>query len=113
MMCARGSTSHRIKKTMSSPICVARTLSRLRRSRRSHSRYCGLWATAGSAFDMDFELLPERVEVLIELGRVARGERRRPAAVRARELDAVIRFHPAGPPRQHDDALRHADRFPD
>src|SRR3954451_25497747 len=99
MRCARGSVSHRIRKTTSRPICVARTVRRLWRSRRSHSRYCGLWATAGSAFDMDLELLPERVEILIELGRVARGERRRPAAVAAPELKAGVRFYPARPPR--------------
>ncbi len=41
----------------------------------------GRGPSAASAFDMDLELLPERVEVAVVLGRVARRERRRPAAI--------------------------------
>ena len=85
MICARGRTSHSTRNTTRIASCAPRTVRRLRRSRRSHARYCGLGAAiAGdsSAFDMDFELLPERVEVAVELRRVARRERRRARAVR-------------------------------
>src|SRR5258708_22704335 len=83
--CARGSTSHNTRNRSSRASCAARTARRPRRSRRSHARYAGLGpaVAARSAFDMDFELLPEGVEVAVELapvaGRQGRGAGARPA----------------------------------
>src|SRR5216683_6044247 len=114
MTCALGRISHSTRKTSSSASCAARTVSWPRRSRRSQSRYCGLApASATSTFDMDFELLPEGVEIAVELGRVARRERRRALAVRGREADRAVGFHLSGPAREHDYPLGHADRFAD
>src|SRR5262249_44904099 len=70
---ARGMTSHSTRNTASRPSCETRTMVRSRRSRRSQSRYCGLGLGVRcgpptvSAFDMDLELLPQRVEVAVEL----------------------------------------------
>src|SRR3954469_23075778 len=105
----RGSATHSTRNTTGRPSCDTRTIVRPRRSRRSQSRYCGLGVLgrdppAVSAFDMDLKLLPERVEVAVELGRIARRERPRPAAIGS-VTDVVLRLHPPGPPRQHDDAL--------
>src|ERR671936_238207 len=76
-MSAFGRTSHSRSNTASRPSCVARTMKWPRRSRASQARYCGLGAATVSAstFDMDFELLPQRVEIAVELRRVARRER--------------------------------------
>src|SRR6185503_15757874 len=95
--------------------CVARTNRWPRRWRCSHARYCGLGDTVASdsTFDMDFELLPERVEIAVELRRVARGQGVRADAVRGRKRDRVVRLHPSGTARQHDHPLRHADGFAD
>src|SRR5918994_814467 len=100
-----GSTSHRTRNTSRIASCVARIVKRPRRSRANHSRYCGLGpptVVGGtkpmvSAFDMDFELPPQSVEVAVELGRVACGERRRAAAIRPGKADLVLRLHPSGP----------------
>src|SRR6266849_8199459 len=115
MMCAFGSTSQSTRNTSRMASCVARTVLRPRRSRCSHWRYCGLVpaAVTVSAFDMDFELLPERVEIAVELGRVARGERRRAGTVGGGEADRMLRFHLPRTARQHDHALGHADRLAD
>src|SRR6266849_3014872 len=106
MMCAFGSTSQSTRNTSRIASCVTRTVFRPRRSRCSHWRYCGLVpaAVAVSAFDMDFELLPERVEIAVELGRVARGERCRAGAARRREADRMLGFDLPGTARQHDHA---------
>src|SRR5258708_14338459 len=117
MICALGRTSHSTRNTARSASWAARTARRPRRSRRSQSRYCGEGiATAAcsetaSTFDMDFKLLPQRAEIGIKLRRVAGGERRRPRAPCRRKADRVVAFDPARPPRQHDDALGHADRL--
>src|SRR5262245_32003999 len=105
-MCAFGKSSQSTRNTTRTANCAPRTMSRLRRSPRSHSRYCGLAAAANasSAFDMDFELLPEGVEVFVEFRRIARGER---------EPDRMVRLDLARPARQHDDPLGHADRLAD
>src|SRR5215204_2671635 len=94
MMCDFGSTSQSTRNTTRMASCVTRTVIRPRRSRCSHWRYCGLVpaAVAVSAFDMNFELLPERVEVAVELRRVARGEWRRAGAVGCGEADRMLRF---------------------
>ena len=97
---------------------------RVRRSRRSQSRYCGLGMgvrprpapfqpCALQPSTWTSSSFQRRVEVAVELGRVARGERRRAAAIGAGEADGMVRLHAARPPRQHDDALRHADRLAD
>src|SRR5437870_322819 len=92
---------------------------RVRRSCRSQSRYCGLGAARGlaaaavSAFDMDFELLPQGIEVAVELRRVAGGERGGAVNAGTREAYRVVRLHLSRPARQHDDPLRHADRLAD
>src|SRR5216683_6882167 len=114
-MCAFGKSSQSTRNTMSTANCAPRTISRLRRSPRSHSAYCGLAAAANDslAFDMDFELLPEGVEVFVEFRRIARGERSGAPAVGGLEADRVVRLDLAGPARQHDDALGHADRLAD
>src|SRR4051812_38052596 len=114
----RGSASHSTRKTPSRPSCETRTIMRSRRSRRSQSRYCGLGLKgrcgppAVSAFDMNLELLPQRVEVAVELRRVSRRERRRLAAIGG-VADHVLRLHPARPSRQHHHTLRHTDRLTD
>src|SRR5262249_40079858 len=112
MTCARGSTSHSTRKASSSASCAARTLRRPRRWRLRQARYCGLalasapastWAPIWpSTFDMDFELLPERVEVAVELGRVAGGEWGRARSIGGGEADRMLGFHLPGPARQHD-----------
>src|SRR5262249_11105381 len=114
-MCAFGKSSQSTRNTMSTANCAPRTMSRLRRSPRSHSAYCGLAAAANasSAFDMDFELLPEGVEVFVEFRRIARGERSGAPPVRRCEADRVVRLDLAGPARQYDDPLGHADRLAD
>src|SRR5581483_8248303 len=95
--------------------CTARTVSRLCRSRRSQSRYCGLASTfkASSAFDMDIELLPEGAEIIVELRGIARRHGGEPAAILSGKPDRMLRLHLARPPRQHDHALGHADCFAD
>src|SRR6476646_4993189 len=120
MRCARGRISHSTSNTISMAICAPRMTRRVRRSRRSQPRYCKLAVAAGtsstfgtSPFNMDFELLPEGIEVTVELGRVTRGEWRRPPAIRAREPDDMVRLHAPRSPRQHDDPLGHADRLTD
>src|SRR6476646_9035484 len=109
-MSAFGSTSHSTRNTASRPSCVARTMKWPRRSRASQARYCGLGTAtvSASAFDMDFELLPQGVEIAVELRRVARGERRRARPVRGREADCMVRLHASGPARQDDHPLGHA-----
>src|SRR6266571_4456773 len=84
-----------------------------RRSRASQARYCGLAlaSVSVSTFNMDFELLPQRVEINVELGRVARGQGRR--ALCSRKSDRMVGLHPSWPARQHDHPLRHAHRFAD
>src|ERR1700726_3241772 len=93
--------------------CAARTLRRPRRSRASQYRYCRLapWATSCSTFDMHFELPPESVEIPIEFRSVARLEGGEAAAAACRESDRMIRLYLSRTAREHDDALRHADRF--
>src|SRR5215471_1267181 len=115
MICARGRTSQSTRRTTRMASCAARTASRPRRSRRSQSRYCGLaWLAATcSTLDMNFELPPKRVEVLIEFGRRAGGERCRADAIGRRKIDAMLRFYAAGTARQHDDPFGHADGFAD
>src|SRR5262249_25161626 len=113
MTCALGSTSHSTRKTSSSMSCAARTLRRPRRPRLSQARYCGLALASVSTFDMDLELLPERVEIAVELGRVARRERRRARSVGSGEADRMLRLHLPGAARQHDHALGHADGLAD
>src|SRR5580658_9598100 len=115
MSCMRGNTSHSTRKTTSRASWVPRTVKRARRSRCSQSRY---WAempgaATASTFDMDFELLPQFIEIDVELGRIAGRERRRPCRPVGPKPDRVIGFHPPRPPRQHDDAFRHADRLAD
>src|SRR5262249_49406806 len=90
--------------------CAPRTMSRLRRSPRSHSAYGGLAAaaSASSAFDMDFELLPERVEVFVKFRRIARGERSGPLTVGRREPDRMVRLDLAGPARRANTMIRSA-----
>src|SRR6266851_5609641 len=114
-MCAFGSTSQSTRNTTRMASCATRTTIRPRRSRASQSRYCGLAAAAAaeSAFDMDFELLPEGVEIAVELRRVARGERGRAGTAGCREADRMVRFDLPGAARQHDDSFGHADRFAD
>src|SRR6516165_6162333 len=114
-MCARGSTSQSTRNASRTKSCIARTVIRPRRSRLSQTRYCKLeFANATpSTFDMHLELLPKRVEVLVEFRRVARGKRRRPAAVRAREADCVVRLELPRPAREYDHPLGHADRLAD
>src|ERR671935_2818382 len=114
-MSAFGRTPHSRSNTASRPSCVARTMKWPRRSRASQARYCGLGAATVSAstFDMDFELLPQRVEIAVELRRVARRERRRTCPVRAREADRMVRLYPSGPARQDDHPLGHAHRLAD
>src|SRR2546430_13532045 len=94
-MCAFGKSSQSTRSTMSTANCAPRTISRLRRSPRSHSAYCGLAAAANasSAFDMDFELLPEGVEVFVEFRRIARGERSGAPTVGGREADRRSEEH--------------------
>src|SRR5262249_2753470 len=79
-------------------------------SRASQARYWGLGGATVSAstFDMDFELLPQRVEITVELRRIARRQRRRPPAVHGSKADRVVGLHPPGPAREHDHPLRHA-----
>src|SRR5437879_3986441 len=107
MTCARGSTSHSTRKTSSSASWAPRTVSWSRRSARSQARYSALgaklWSMCGapSTFDMDLELLPQRVEIAVELGRAACRERREAGAVRGREADRSVRLHLAGAARQH------------
>src|SRR5580700_5694316 len=115
MICSRGSTSQSTRTAARIANCTARTVRRLFRSRRSHSRYCGLMPATrtASAFDMDIELLPESTEIVIELWRFTRRQRRKPFALCRGKADRVIGFHLPGPPRHHDDALRHADRLAD
>src|SRR4029079_18985841 len=115
MRLRRGATSQSTRNAASSASCVVRTVRWLRRCRRSHWRYCGLGVTgpAVSTFDMDFELLPEGVEIAIELGRAARGEGRRALAVAGVEADRVLRLHPARPARQHDHPFGQADGLAD
>src|SRR5204863_7384267 len=98
---ASGSTSQTTRNTRSSASCAPRTVSRPRRSCESHSRYCRLAAAAaiGSTFDMHFELLPERVEISVELRRVARLERGWPAAGARRETDGMIGLDLSGTAR--------------
>src|SRR5215475_232413 len=114
-MSAFGSTSHSTRNTTRTASCVKRTMRWPRRSRASQARYCGLGAATVSAstFDMDFELLPQRVEIAVELRRVARRERRRTSAVRAREADRMVRLYLSGPARQDDHPLGHAHRLAD
>src|ERR671934_2263600 len=114
-MCARGSTSQSTRNASSTKSCIVRTATRPRRSRLSHSRYCklGFASAAASTFDMDLELLPERVEVPVEFRRVARREWSRTAAVRTGEADRMVRFELPRPARQHDHPLGHADRLSD
>src|SRR5215471_16818110 len=111
MMCAFGNTSHSTRNTTSNTSCAVRTPSRPRRSRLSQSRYCGLAVI--STVDMNLELLPQRVEIAVELRRIAGRERRRAPAIGRREADRVIRFHPPRPAREDDHPLRHADRLAD
>src|SRR5579883_345431 len=119
MICARGRTSHSTRTIRRRASWAPRTARRSRCSRASHARYSGLAPMEGatdaavSTFDMDLELLPERVEVAVELGRVARREWRRPRAVRRDELNRAVGFHPPGPAREHHDALGHAHRLAD
>src|SRR5690349_13611655 len=118
MRCIRGSTSQSTKRMTSSANCATRTAQRSRRSRRSQSPYCVLAvgvvsAFDMSAFDMDLELLPEGVEIAVELGGIAGRERGRAQAVRGRERYPVLGFDPPGAPRQHHDPLGHADGFAD
>src|SRR6187200_3433129 len=129
MTWARGRISHITRKAISSAICATRIIRRVRRSRRSQLPYCALGtgrapaanavsalgssAFGTSPFNMDFKLLPKRVEVAVELRRVARGERCGAAAIGTREVDRMVGFHAARPPRQHDYPLRHADRLAD
>src|SRR5436190_22809237 len=97
--------------------CITRTVMRPRRSRASQCRYCMLGANiesanvADSAFDMDFKLLPKRVEIFVELRRIARRKRARPPPVETGKSNGVVGFHLTWPARKHDDALRHADRL--
>src|SRR5271169_2530889 len=116
MICAFGRTSQSTRETIKILTCAARTASRPRRSRRSHARYCGLGLTAAptdSAFDMDFELLPEGVEIPVEFRRIARCEWSRTGPVASREANAMFRLDPARAPRQHDDTIGHADGLAD
>src|SRR5262249_29012132 len=114
-MSAFGSTSHRTRNTTSTASCVPRTMRWPRRSRASQARYCGLGGATVSAstFDMDFELLPQRVEITVELWRIARRQWRRPPAVHAGKGARVASLHPSGPARQHDYPLRHAHGLAD
>src|SRR4051812_40393565 len=119
MMCARGRISHSTRIAIRIASWAARIMKRVRRSRRSQSRYCGLAVRAGASsfgalsLDMDLELLPEGVEVAVELRRIPRRKWRRAPSVAAREANGVLGFHTAGTPRQHNDPLRHADRLAD
>src|SRR3954471_23031728 len=114
MRCARGRISHSTRNTIRIAICAKRMVRRVRRSRRSQCRYCELAAPFDtSPFDMDFELLPQRIEVAVELGRVPRSEWGRTLALRGCEPDGMVRLHAPRPPRQHDDPLGHADRLAD
>src|SRR5262249_29824331 len=108
-------TSHSTRQTSRSATWANRTMRWPRRSRSSQARYCGLGptTTSGSTFDMDLELLPQHVEVGVELRRIARFERSRARAIAGCKADRMFRLHPSGPPRQHDDAFGHADRFAD
>src|SRR5215470_18272604 len=98
-MSAFGSTSHSTRNTTRTASCVKRTMKWPRRSRASQARYCGLGTAtvSASAFDMDLELLPEGVEIAVELRRVTRGERRRARAVGRGKSNRMLRFHLAGP----------------
>src|ERR1700730_3391376 len=115
MICALGRISHSTRNTTRMANCAARTERRPRRSRASHSRYCRLAVAivSCSTLDMDFELLPQRVEIAVELRRVARLECCRASPVIGCKGYGMIRFHLAGTAREHDDAFRHADRFAD
>src|SRR5262245_51479298 len=96
---------------------MVRTVMRPRFSRRSHSRYRGLRLLAAPAagpgvdlaIDMDLDLLPQRVEIAVELGRATRRKRRRTAVAAVGERDRMVRLHPPGPPRQHNYPLGHCD----
>src|SRR6266508_5898603 len=114
-MSAFGSTSHSTRKTMRTASCMTRTMRWPRRSRASQARYCGLGAAtlSASAFDMDFELLPQRVEIAVELGGVARRQRRRASPIHRRKADCMVGLHPSGPAREDDHSLGHAHRFAD
>src|SRR3954453_15053586 len=103
MMCARGSTSQSTRIASSIATCAARIERRVRRSCRSQVRYCALGdagaseVLAVSTFDMDFELLPQGIEVAVDLRCVARRERSRAAAVRAGEPDHMVGLHATRP----------------
>src|SRR5215831_3544217 len=114
-MRAFGSTFNRTRNTTSTASCVPRTMRWPRRSRASQARYCGLGdaTVSASTFDMDFELLPQGVEITVELWRIARRQRHRPPAVHGGKADRVVGLHPSGPAREHDHPLRHAHGLAD
>src|SRR6516225_9932803 len=110
---ALSSTSHSTRNTTRTASCVKRTMRWPRRSRASQARYCGLGeaTVSASTFDMDFELLPQRVEIAVEFGRVARRQGRQARPVSCRKADRMIGLHSSGPAREHDYPLRHAHRL--
>ncbi|KAG1084823.1 hypothetical protein G6F40_014375 [Rhizopus arrhizus] len=65
----------------------------------------------GATLHGDVQLVPERFEIGVEFRPRARLEGRRPGAVA--RVDAVLALQPAGPARQHDDAVRHGDGLAD